>query len=55
MSSVAEIEVAIEKLPANDQRELRHWFLRREWPGSDEDILVPPDYRQKVLDALDHP
>ena len=55
MSSLAEIEVAIEKLPAGDQRELREWFLRREWPGADEDILVPPAYRQTVLDALDHP
>lgn len=54
MSSIAEIEEAIEKLPAPEQRELRQWFLRREWPESDEDILVPPGYRQKVLDALDH-
>ena len=55
MSSVADIQDAVEKLPVNEQRELRQWFLRREWPDADEDILVPPDYRQNVLDALDHP
>ncbi len=32
MSTVAEIEAAIEKLPDEEQRELREWFGRREQP-----------------------
>jgi hypothetical protein len=33
MSSVAEIEMAIEKLPPADQKRLRDWLLRRSQPS----------------------
>ncbi len=32
MSTVAEIEAAIEKLPAPEQQQLREWFGRRNQP-----------------------
>jgi hypothetical protein len=32
MSTVAEIESAIEKLPADEQQRLREWFGRRDKP-----------------------
>lgn len=32
MSTVAEIEAAIEKLPTNEQQQLREWLGRREQP-----------------------
>lgn len=32
MSTVAEIEAAIEKLPAPEQQQLREWFGQRERP-----------------------
>lgn len=55
MSTVPEIEAAIERLSPEEQRHLREWFLERPLPEDNDDILVPPAYRQKVLDALDQP
>ncbi len=55
MSTVAEIETAIEQLPPEEQRQLRHWFLERPLPDENDDVLAPSAYRQKALDALDQP
>ena len=54
MSTVAEIEAAIEQLPPSEKLRLRNWFLRQ-CPEPDEDIIAPRSYQQKVLDALDEP
>jgi hypothetical protein len=54
MSSVAEIEAAIEQLPPDDKLQLRDWLVRQ-CPELDDDILVPRSYQQKVLDVLDEP
>ncbi len=55
MSTVVEIETAIEQLPSREFEELRSWLFRRDWPATDEDIAVPRSYQQKVLDVLDEP
>lgn len=55
MSTVAEIESAIEQLPSREVEEVRQWLFRRDWPAADEDITVPRSYQQKVLDVLDEP
>ena len=55
MSTLPEIEAAIEQLSPEEQRQLREWFQERTLPEDNNDILVPPAYRQKVLDALDQP
>jgi len=55
MSTVAEIETAIERLSPEEQRELRDWLLERLPADDNDDVLVPPAYRQKVLDAIDQP
>lgn len=54
MSSVAEIEAAIEQLPPDEKLVLRDWFLRQQWFELD-DIAVPRSYQQKVLDVIDQP
>ena len=38
MSTLAEIEAAIEKLPPVKFRELRHWIAERDWREWDEQI-----------------
>ena len=55
MSMLAEIETAIEQLPPEELRRLRTWLLERTPPEENDDVLVPPAYRQKVLDALGQP
>jgi hypothetical protein len=55
MSTVAEIEAAIEHLSPEEQRQLCRWVIERLSGNDNEDILVPPAYRQKILDALDQP
>jgi hypothetical protein len=55
MSTVVEIEDAIERLPPEAQMEVRDWILRRSWPDQDEDIVVPRSYQQKVMAVLDQP
>ena len=55
MSTAPEIEAAIEQLSPEEQLQLREWFLERPLPEDNDDILVPPGYRRKVLDALDQP
>ncbi len=54
MSTVIEIEDAIEKLPLEKKLQLRHWVIEN-IPSENDDILAPTAYRQKVLDALDQP
>jgi hypothetical protein len=53
MSTVAEIESAIERLPAREVEAVREWLFRRDWPAKDEDLTVPRSYQQKILDVLD--
>jgi hypothetical protein len=53
MSTVAEIEEAIEQLPPEEQLQVRDWILEKQPLGDDGDILLPRAYRQKILDALD--
>jgi hypothetical protein len=55
MSTVTEIEEAIEQLPATAQAELRDWLLDKLSPGDNADILVPQSHRRKIVDALDQP
>ena len=55
MSTVAEIEAAIEQLSLEEQRQLWQWFRERALPEDNDDVLVPPAYRQKILDAIDQP
>lgn len=55
MSTVAEIEEAIEQLTPEDQLQVRKWILEKQPLGGNDDILTPHPYRQKVLDALDQP
>ncbi len=55
MSTVVEIETAIEQLPSREFEEVRAWLFRRDWPEADDDIAVPRSYQQKVLDVLDEP
>jgi hypothetical protein len=55
MSTVMEIEAAIEQLPSREFEEVRAWLFRRDWPAQDDDIAVPRSYQQKVLNALDEP
>jgi hypothetical protein len=55
MSTVAEIEAAIEQLPPDDQRQLRRWVIEHVLVEDNEDILAPSSYRQKILDGLDQP
>jgi len=55
MSTVTEIEEAIEQLPPKDQAELRDWLLDKLPPGDNDDILPPRSHRRKTLDALDQP
>ena len=52
MSTVIEIEEAIEKLPPEKKIQLRHWVIEN-IPSENDDILMPPAYRQKILDAID--
>ena len=54
MSSVAEIEAAIEQLAPTEKLQLRDWFLRQ-CPDPDDDLAVPRSYQQKILDVLDQP
>ena len=54
MSSVAEIEAAIEQLPATEKLQLRDWLVQQ-CPEPDDDVTVPRSYQQKVLDVLDQP
>ena len=55
MSTVAEIEEAIEQLPPKEQAELRDWLLVKLPARDNDDILLPRSHRQRVLDALDQP
>ena len=55
MSTLIEIETAIEQLPPEQMEELRRWLLSRDWPEADNDVAVPRSYQRKVLDALDMP
>ena len=55
MSTVAEIEEAIEQLTPEEQLRVRDWILTKRPLGENDDILTPRAYRQKVLDALDKP
>lgn len=55
MSTVAEIENAIEQLTPEEQLQVRDWILEKQPVNGNEDVLTPCDYRQKVLDALDQP
>jgi hypothetical protein len=55
MSTVAEIEEAIEQLPPKEQAAVRDWLLEKLPPGENDDILPPRSYRRKILDALDQP
>ncbi|MEO7300098.1 MAG: hypothetical protein ABI042_16150 [Verrucomicrobiota bacterium] len=52
MSTVIEIEDAIEKLPQEKKLQLRHWVIEN-IPTENDDIIAPTTYRQKVLDALE--
>ena len=54
MSTVIEIEAAIEKLPQEKKLQLRHWVIEN-IPTENDEILAPSAYRQKVLDAIDQP
>lgn len=55
MSTVIEIEAAIEKLPKEKKYQLRGWVIENipTKEDDDNDILVPSSYRQKILDGLD--
>lgn len=55
MSTVAEIEEAIEQLTPEEQVKVRDWILEKQPLSGNEDVLTPRAYRQKVLDALDLP
>lgn len=55
MSTVAEIEEAIEQLTPEEQLQVRDWILEKQPLTNNEDILAPRAYRQKVLNALDLP
>jgi len=55
MSTVAEIEEAIEQLPAEEQLQLRDWILEKQPLEDNGDVLLPRAYRQKILNALDQP
>lgn len=55
MNSVAEIEAAIEKLTPEEEQKLREWLLRRASSELNDDLLVPPQYRQTVLNAIEGP
>jgi hypothetical protein len=55
MSTVVEIEAAIELLSPEEKRQLHEWFLERLPSEDNEDVVVPSAYRQKVLDAIDQP
>ena len=55
MSTVLEIEEAIEQLTPEEQIEVRDWMLGKRPLTDNSDILVPRAYRQKILDALDQP
>jgi hypothetical protein len=55
MSTMAEIEAAIEQLPPEEQEQLRGWFLKRQPAEDNGDVVAPRAYREKVLDALDQP
>ncbi|HUG10564.1 MAG TPA: hypothetical protein VMM36_06100 [Opitutaceae bacterium] len=48
MSTVAEIESAIEKLPVEAQRELAAWLEARLWPES-QDMLAAIDEAERSL------
>ncbi len=52
MSSLAEIEEAIERLSPDQQRSLRDWMLSRcrDESDSEDDLLVPAAYRNNILD-----
>ena len=50
MSTVAEIEAAIEQLMPEEQQKLRQWVVEHVRDDDNEDIVVPPSYRQKILD-----
>jgi hypothetical protein len=53
VSTIAEIEDAIEQLPPEQQLQVRDWILEKQPLEDNSDILLPRPYRQKVLDALD--
>jgi hypothetical protein len=55
MSTVAEIEEAIEQLKPEQQLEVRNWILEKQPLEDNSDIVLPRAYRQKTLDALDQP
>ena len=38
MTTVQEIQIAIEALPQADYAQLRHWFSERDWELWDEEI-----------------
>ena len=53
VSTVAEIEAAILRLPPEEQRQLREWLLELQPVGVDEDVLIPAAYQRKIFDVLD--
>ncbi|MGH7977623.1 MAG: hypothetical protein ACREDS_09925 [Limisphaerales bacterium] len=55
MSTVDEIEEAIEQLKPEEQLQVRDWILEKQPLEDNRDILLPHAYRRKVLDALDQP
>jgi hypothetical protein len=55
MSTVTEIEEAIEQLPPEQQLQVRDWILEKQPLEDNSDILLPRAYRQKILNALDQP
>ena len=50
MSTLAEIEAAIEKLPPVKFRELRHWIAERDW--SEWDAQIERDVAAGKFDDL---
>ncbi len=50
MSTLTEIEAAIEKLPPQKFRELRHWIAERDW--RDWDAQIAADVAAGKFDAL---
>ena len=53
VSTVAEIEAAILRLPPEAQRQLREWLLELQPVGVSEDVLIPAAYQRKIFDVLD--
>lgn len=53
MSTVAEIEEAIEQLPPASQAKVRDWILEKLPLEDNSDILLPRSHREKILDALE--